>query len=353
MKLLKVKKTYVNLELIKKKLLYEKIKINKRRRVMKKKMLALGLAALTAVMSLAGCSEKTETWTVTCPWAPSGVTAMVSQKAASLSNTYSDKIVLVADAVKGDAATVNSWVAETKANDSELVFAGEGLFSITSILDPAKMQFSYDDFEFVENLYSSVFVMSADAKLGITSIDELKSYMDQGNQISIATNGATGSEAFLAAALFGSMGYGDQIKIVAYSSAAEAAQAVAKGETNFAVSHQSQILETYQQNGVSIVCAFDGEDIADGPFAGVEGVGKYGYPYFRNRCLILARKGTDAKKIAALKELYDKILADQSVSEWLADTMLLEVDTMTNDQVLEHIENVKSIVNEYKDLVVQ
>ena len=353
MKLLKVKKTYVNLELIKKKLLYEKIKINKRRRVMKKKMLALGLAALTAVMSLAGCSEKTETWTVTCPWAPSGVAAMVSQKAASLSNTYSDKIVLVADAVKGDAATVNSWVAETKANDSELVFAGEGLFSITSILDPAKMQFSYDDFEFVENLYSSVFVMSADAKLGITSIDELKSYMDQGNQISIATNGATGSEAFLAAALFGSMGYGAQIKIVAYSSAAEAAQAVAKGETNFAVSHQSQILETYQQNGVSIVCAFDGEDIADGPFAGVEGVGKYGYPYFRNRCLILARKGTDAKKIAALKELYDKILADQSVSEWLADTMLLEVDTMTNDQVLEHIENVKSIVNEYKDLVVQ
>lgn len=353
MKLLKVKKTYVNLELIKKKLLYEKIKINKRRRVMKKKMLALGLAALTAVMSLAGCSEKTETWTVTCPWAPSGVASMVSQKAASLSNTYSDKIVLVADAVKGDAATVNSWVAETKANDSELVFAGEGLFSITSILDPAKMQFSYDDFEFVENLYSSVFVMSADAKLGITSIDELKSYMDQGNQISIATNGATGSEAFLAAALFGSMGYGDQIKIVAYSSAAEAAQAVAKGETNFAVSHQSQILETYQQNGVSIICAFDGEDIADGPFAGVEGVGKYGYPYFRNRCLILARKGTDAKKIAALKELYDKILADQSVSEWLADTMLLEVDTMTNDQVLEHIENVKSIVNEYKDLVVQ
>ena len=94
-------------------------------------------------------------------------------------STYSDKIVLVADAVKGDAATVNSWVAETKANDSELVFAGEGLFSITSILDPAKMQFSYDDFEFVENLYSSVFVMSADAKLGITSIDELKSYMDQ------------------------------------------------------------------------------------------------------------------------------------------------------------------------------
>lgn len=319
---------------------------------MKKKVMAIGLALAMSVTALAGCGEKTTTWTVTCPWAPSGVAAMVSQKAASLSNTYSDKIILVADAVKGDAATVNTWVAGTKADDPKLVFAGEGLFSITSILDPAKMQFTYDDFEFVENLYSSVFVLSADAKLGISTISDLEAFVKEGSQVTVAVNGATGSEAFLAAALFGSMGYGDQMKLVAYSSAAEAAQAVAKGETNFAVSHQSQILETYQQKGVTVVCAFDSEDIKDGPFAGVEGVRKYGYPYFRNRCFILARKGTDAKKVAELKELYDKILADKDVAEWLGGTMLLEVDTMTNDQVLEHIENVKSIVNEYRDIVV-
>lgn len=319
---------------------------------MKKRVLALGLALAMTVVSLAGCGEKTTTWTVTCPWAPSGVAAMVSQKAAALSTTYSDKIILVADAIKGDAATVNTWVAGTKANDPELVFAGEGLFSITSILDPAKMQFTYDDFVFVENLYSSIFVMSADAKLGITNLAELEAYLKDGNEITVAANGATGSEAFLAAALFGAMGYGDQMKIVAYSSAAEAAQAVAKGETNFAVSHQSQILETYQQGGVTMVCAFDNEDLADGPFAGVEGVGKHGYPYFRNRCFILARKGTDEKKVAELKELYDKILADQEVVGWLSDTMLLEVDPMSGEQVQEHIQNVQNIVNEYRDIVV-
>ncbi len=320
---------------------------------MKKRVVALGLTMAMAVTALAGCGEKTTTWTVTCPWAPSGVAAMVSQKAAALSTTYSKDIILVADAVKGDAATVNTWVAENKANDPELVFAGEGLFSITSQLAPAKLQFTYDDFEFVENLYSSVFVMSADAKLGIKNIADLEEYLKAGNEITVAANGATGSEAFLAAALFGSMGYGSQMKIVAYSSAAEAAQAVARGETSFAVSHQSQILETYQQNGVTIVCAFDAEDIADGPFAGTEGVGKYGYPYFRNRCLILARKGTDAKKVEELKKLYDQILADKDVTAWLSDTMLLEVDTMTNEQVLEHIENVKTIVSEYKDIVAQ
>ena len=83
---------------------------------------------------------------------------MVSQKAAEKSSTLSDKITLVAEAVKGEIrATVNTWVASTKANDKELVFVGEGLLSITSILDPAKMQFDYSNFAYVENLYSSSF----------------------------------------------------------------------------------------------------------------------------------------------------------------------------------------------------
>ena len=318
---------------------------------MKKRIVSLVLATVMAFAMLTGCSAKKESWKVTCPWAPSGVAAMVSQKAAAKSTDYSDKITLVAEAIKGDAATVNTWVASTKANDKELVFAGEGLFAITEILDPAKLQFSYEDFVFVENLYSSVFVLSADSNLNIQNLADLKAYVEAGNTVSVAVNGATGSEAFLAAALFGSMGAGDQLKLTPYQSAAEAAQAVAKGETNFAVSHQSQILETFQQGGVTVVCAFDEDAIQSGPFAGVEGVGAAGYPYFRNRCFILSRKGTDAAKVAELKNLYDSILADKEVADWLNDTMLLEVDTMTEADVQAHIDNVKSIVNEYKDIV--
>lgn len=320
---------------------------------MKKRILSSILALTMAVGLLTGCGgSKTASWTVTCPWAPSGVAAMVSQKAASMSTNYSDKIILVADAIKGDAATVNTWVTNTKANDTELVFAGEGLFSITPILDPAKLQFTYDDFVFVENLYSSVFVMSADSSLNIKNMSDLETYVAGVDEISVAANGATSSEAFLAAALFGSMGYGDKIKITPYSSAAEAAQAVARGETSFAVSHQSQILETYQQGGVTIVCAFDGEDITEGEFAGVEGVGKYGYPYFRNRCFVLARSGTKAETVSELKKLYDDILADGEMASWLSDTMMLEVDTMSEQDVQAHIQNVQNIVNEYYDIVV-
>ena len=316
-----------------------------------KRILSLVLVVVMIAAMFVGCGKKTESWKVTCPWAPSGVASMVSQKAAAKSPEYSESINLVAEAIKGDAATVNTWVADKKANDPELVFVGEGLLSITEILDPAKMQFGYEDFVFVENLYSSVFVLSADATLNITNIADLEAYVKAGNPISVAVNGATGSEAFLAAALFGSMGAGDQLKLTPYQSAAEAAQAVAKGETNFAVSHQSQILETYQQGGVTIPCAFDDAAIANGPFAGVEGVGAAGYPYFRNRCFVMARAGTDAAKVAELKDLYGKILADEEVTTWLNETMLLEVDTMTVADVEAHIENVKGIVNQYKDIV--
>lgn len=320
--------------------------------MMKKRIAALFTAGALALSMLTGCGgAKKESWKVTCPWAPSGVAAMVSQKAAAKSPEYSDSITLVAEAIKGDAATVNTWVSSTKANDTELVFAGEGLFAITETLDPAKLQFTYDDFEFVENLYSSIFVLSADASLNIKNLDDLEAYVKSGKPISVAVNGATSSEAFLAAALFGSMGAGDQLKLTPYQSAAEAAQAVAKGETNFAVSHQSQILETFQQGGVDVVCAFDDKAIENGPFAGVEGVGSKGYPFFRNRCFVLARKDTKAEKVAELKDLYDKILADQEVADWLNDTMLLEVDTMTEEDVLAHIENVRSIVEQYKDIV--
>ena len=319
---------------------------------MKKKILSLALVGAMCVTLLASCGgKKNATWKHGRPWAPSGVAAMVSQQAATKSTSYSDTITLVAEAIKGDAATVNTWVADTKANDTELVFVGEGLLSITTILDPSKMQFGYEDFVFVENLYSSIFVLSADAKLSINNIDDLKAYVEAGNEISVAVNGAPSSEAFLAAALFGSMGAGDKLKLTPYQSAAEAAQAVARGETQFAVSHQSQILETFQQNGVTVVCAFDENDIANGPFAGVEGVGQHGYPYFRNRCFVMARAGTDEAKVKELKELYGKILADQEVADWLHDTMLLEVDTMSVEDVEAHVENVKNIVNEYKDIV--
>lgn len=328
---------------------------------MKKKLFTLGMLLAICLSVAIGCSEqgskgsssssKKATWTVTCPWAASGVASVVSQKAASLSTTFSQNIVLVAEAIPGDTATMNSWIKSNTADSDSLIFIGEGVLAITKNLSPEKVQFSYDDFVFVQNLYSSVFVMSANSKLNIKNFDELKSYLAKASKVRVAANGSVGSEAFLAAALFGSMGYANKLEIVPYTSAAESAQAVSRGETDLAISHQSQILESYQQGNVSVVCAFDENNIQGGVFDGVEGVGQYGIPYFKNACGIFARAGADTSTIASLTKLYTDIFADIGFSIWLENTMLLNIDPMTNEDMLQHVKNVSDIVNQYKDVV--
>ena len=41
------------------------------------------------------------------------------------------------------------------------------------------------------------------------------------------------------------------------------------------------------------------------------------------------------------------------MTKWLSETMLLEVDPMTEAQVKEHIQNVSEIVSKYYDYVVK
>ena len=57
---------------------------------MKRRILSIVLLAAMCTALLAGCGQKSATWKVTCPWAPSGVAAMVSQQAATKSTSYSD-----------------------------------------------------------------------------------------------------------------------------------------------------------------------------------------------------------------------------------------------------------------------
>ena len=56
---------------------------------MKKRVLGIVLSVLMTAGLLSGCGSEQESWKVTCPWAPSGVAAVVSQKAAEKSTTYS------------------------------------------------------------------------------------------------------------------------------------------------------------------------------------------------------------------------------------------------------------------------
>ena len=308
----------------------------------------IGLAFLAIFMfGLIGCSkQEVETWTVTCPWAETGVAAKVNVETASKVSEVSKQFVMEPTAVKGDAKTVNEWVARCNAESQELVFAGEGMYAIAPIMNPESLDFTYDDFVFIENLYSSIFVMSARADLNLHSVMDVQMYMSDSPKVKVAVNGNASSEGFLTYAFFGSMSHADEVELISCSSADEAAAAVANGEADFAVSHQSQILSAYENGDVTIIGAFDSEDITEGPFAGVEGVGKYGYPYFRNRCFVMAPKGISTGKSGILKSAYSEVLKQDDIIAYY-DEMMIEIDPMTEQEVLEHLENVRGIVEGY------
>ena len=304
------------------------------------------------LLGVMGCSKKEkEVWTVTCPWAETGVAAKVNTITAEKVTEISKQFTFEPTTVKGDAKTVNEWIARCNAESQELVFAGEGMYAIAPIMNPDSLNFTYDDFVFIENLYSSIFVMSARADLNLHSVMDVQMYMSEGSKVKVAVNGKASSECFLTYAFFGSMSHADEVELVICNSADEAAQAVASGEADFAVSHQSQILEAYENGKVTIIGAFDGEDITEGPFAGVEGVGKYGYPYFRNRCFVMAPKGISAGEAGVLRSTYEEVLKQEEVVAYYND-MLIEIDPMTEQEVFEHLENVREIVEGYRGFFV-
>ena len=314
---------------------------------MKKIKVSILGTILFAVLITACGKKEVENWLVTCPWAESGVAGRVNARTAEESQTFSGQIVLDAQSIKGDSVTVNQWVKENNADSNAMVFVGEGLFAIEPIINPDSLEFSYDDFVFIENLYSSIFVLSARADLNLTTIMDTQMYSADVDNIRVAVNGKTNAESFLTYAFFGSMSHADAVELVVCNSAAEAADAVASGEADFAVSHQSQILEAYEEGKVTVICAFDEDDIVEGPFAGVEGVGKYGYPYFRNRCFVMAPKGLTAGEVAQVRNLYQKIFEQKNIQEYYSD-MMIEIDPMTEQEVQEHIENVSNIVSGYR-----
>lgn len=314
---------------------------------MKKIKVSILGTILFAVLITACGKKEVENWLVTCPWAESGVAGRVNARTAEESQTFSGQIVLDAQSIKGDSVTVNQWVKENNADSNAMVFVGEGLFAIAPIINPDSLEFSYDDFVFIENLYSSIFVLSARADLNLTTIMDTQMYSADVDNIRVAVNGKTNAESFLTYAFFGSMSHADAVELVVCNSAAEAADAVASGEADFAVSHQSQILEAYEEGKVTVICAFDEDDIVEGPFAGVEGVGKYGYPYFRNRCFVMAPKGLTAGEVAQVRNLYQKIFEQKNIQEYYSN-MMIEIDPMTEQEVQEHIENVSNIVSGYR-----
>ncbi len=318
---------------------------------MKKGIIACVLAALAVSALVAeGKADKTETaavWpkeavTVICPWAVGGVADMVNRKTIIYASELLGKPVLATNELGAGGNVALTNYLKNQPNSTNLIFGAEGAFSIApNVAGKEAIQFKYDDFVPIINLYSSIFVMTADAKLGIRDLESLKAY-GQGKKLKVAVNGIAGSEAFLAKALFKELGL--SLELISYNGANLALDAASKGETAFAVSHQSQAKGSVAGGILNPVVVFDKNGVNNDVFKNVKGVGEYGYSaYFRNRCFILARAGTDPAVVAKVRNAYLEILKKPEIVEFYK-TLMIEVDPLSLEEINKHIESVTAIV---------
>lgn len=282
--------------------------------------------------------------TVVCPWAVGGVADMVNRKAATFGAEYLGVPILATNELGAGGNVALTNYLKNGANSDTLIFGGEGAFSIAPNVDGSDaLRFTYDDYVPVINLYSAIFVMTADSKLNINDLESLQAYASD-KKVKVAVNGMSGSEAFLTKALFKELGL--ELDLISYNGANLALDAAAKGETEFAISHQSQAKGSVEGGILNPVVVFDSEGINNDIYKNVKGVGEYGYSaYFRNRCFIMARKGTDPVIISKIRNAYLSIMDEPEVQEFYK-SLMIEIDPMEPSEFDLHVETVAEIVKD-------
>jgi len=322
-----------------------------------KKLLSILLmsALMCSALFANGAKETTkgslEAWpeepvTVICPWAVGGVADLVNRKAAVYGQELLGQPVLATNELGAGGNVALTNFLKNDANSYNLIFGGEGAFSIAPNVDGSEaIMFNYDDYVPVMNMYSATFVMTANADLGINDLDDLKAYGANHTCI-VAVNGIAGSEAFIAKAMFKELGI--DLTLVSYNGANLALAAVAKGETEFALSHQSQAKGAVQAGTITPVTVFSDKPVQNEVFKDVKPVGEYGIDsYFPNTCFLLARKGTSPEVISKIRAAYLEIMQKEDM-QTLFSQLMIESSDWTQEDMNNHINHVIEIVKNNK-----
>ena len=310
-------------------------------------------------------SWPTQPITVICPWAVGGVVDRVNRALAIYGEEiFNQPIVATNDFIKQGAISVSdnflqaitpllgdggnvafSNYLDTKANEPVFIIGSENAFAVApNIRTNRPVPFDYNDFEPVISLCSAVFVMTANARLNIVDLESLKAY-GKGKTLTVAVGGTSSIEYFMLKQLFEELGL--KLEVVAYNGANLALNALMKGEVDLAVSHQSQAKQGVETGVITPVVLFDEKGSDEGVFAGVKGVGEYGYTaYCKNRSFLMARKGTNAAVIQKIYEGYKKILAQEEIQQ-LYESMMIEIEPLDEIGIRKHLSEVQTMVKSH------
>lgn len=283
----------------------------------------------------------TEAVTIICPWAVGGLADQVNRAMSQYGKEQLGQELLADNILGSGGAVALTEFMQEKPNSHKLIFGGEGSFAIAPLT--AEVQYKFEDFIPVINIYSSTFILSANPSTDIDSFKAFEEYVKQ-NEVKIATNGSTSSEALQVAGLVTEMG--GTFRIVSYDGANEALNAAVSGEVDFAVTHGSLAKEFVKSGDINPVVAFDNKKLVDEVY-NLDCVEDYGYDtWMTNICAVFMRAGTDQENVDKMYDALSNILDNPAFLETAAN-IGLNIDPMTGQEVKDYIDSCMEKAEKY------
>ena len=329
-----------------------------------KKFMSMALALVMA-LSLAACgSEKAPAgtegeggtaakWpakeiTIIQPWSLGGGPDVITRQIASYSQEYLG-VPMIVENHTGGSGTIGMNDFLEAADDGYTMFCCNGpLFSLTPNF--INVDYSIDEINPLVGIRITEFVVLTNAKSGITDIQGLIDYANEGHTIKYATTGGPGNDSYtMISALFAMLGIPSEA--VPYDGGQEAINALNGGHVDVAAGSPPTYRD-YVING-ELNCL--GTFIPEG--LDVEGIGHI--PSFKDQGIDIeftgmdyfaVRNTVDAEKQEILRDFVLKVYENPEFQQFMAD-MGMEAWDSDGDEILDMVAAQTAAMEKYIPLV--
>lgn len=302
---------------------------------------------ISGEISVDGREWPTGIVTVICPWSSGGLTDQVNRAMTNFGEFHLGYSLKADNIVGEDGFVALTQYLDEPANSNNLILAGEGSFAVAPLA--AKIDYKFEDFIPIINIFSSTFILIAHPSTKVKNFDDFKKYV-RDKKIKAGTNGRFSSSALQCAALFNAVN--SEAKIVPYNGGSEVLKAITLGEIPFAVIHSSLAKKAVMSKSVNPVIAFDNRKLIDEVY-NLDCVEDYGLDtWMTNICAVFMRKNSDEKVIQKVYDKFKAILDDRKFL-FKAEKLGVNIDVKTGAEVKEYIESCKVKAEKYANLIAE
>lgn len=251
------------------------------------------------------------------PWALGGGPDVITRQIASYSDQFLGVPMIVENHTGGSGTIGMNDFLEAADDGYTLFFACGPMFSLTPSF--IATDYSLDDITPLIGARVTEFVVLTKGDSGITNIQELIDYANSGHTVKYATTGGPGNDSYtMVTALFKTLGIPSEP--VPYDGSQETLNALIGGHVDVAVNSPPTYREYVINGELNCLGTFVPEGVDVDGIGHIDSFQSQGVDVeFTGMDFFAVRSSVDPEKQAILREFIQKVYAEPSFQEFMAD----------------------------------